>query len=113
MKRIVALIRPIMRDDVIAALHQVEDFPGAAMLEIQGIRRGTHQKDLKKREPLAIGFRNYIRIEIICTDSQSPLLVETIQRSAHTGKPGDGKIFISSVDSALRISNGQVGDEAL
>lgn len=113
MKRIVALIRPIMRDDVIAALHLVEDFPGAAMTEIQGIRRGTHQRSAGKREPGTIGFRTYIRIEIICPDILVPILVETIRANATTGKPGDGKIFVSAVESALRLSNGQTDDEAL
>lgn len=113
MKRIVALIRPIMRDDVIAALHLVEDFPGAAMTEIQGIRRGTHQKAEGKREPLTIGFRTYIRIEIICPDTLAPILFEAIRANARTGKPGDGKIFISPVESAHRISNGQSDDDAL
>ncbi|MBU0731231.1 MAG: P-II family nitrogen regulator [Proteobacteria bacterium] len=113
MKRIIALIRPVMRDDVIAALHLVEDFPGAVMTEIQGIRRGTHQKIKEKNELLTIGFRTYIRIEIICTDSQVPILFEAIRANAHTGKPGDGKIFVSSMESALRISNGQTDEEAL
>lgn len=113
MKRIIAMIRPIMRDDVISALHLVEDFPGASMDEISGIRRGIHQRIKEHREPPALDFPSYIRIEIICPDAQVDLLVETIQASGHTGKPGDGKIFVCPVELALRISNGQVNGEAL
>ena len=113
MKRIIALIRPIMRDDVIAALHQVEDFPGAVMAEIQGIRRGTHQRTEDRKEPPSLGYRTYVRIEIICPNRLAPILLKTIRANAHTGKPGDGKIFLSPIESALRISNGQTDDEAL
>jgi len=113
MKRIIAMIRPVMRDDVISALHRVEDFPGAGMSEISGIRRGIHQRVKEHREPLAIDFRTFVRIEIICPDALAPALVETIRANAHTGKPGDGKIFVSPVESALRISNGQTDEEAL
>ena len=113
MKRIVAIIRPIVRDDVIAALHQVKDFPGASMSEISGIRRGIHQRVKEHREPLAIDFPIFVRIEIICCDTSAPILVETIRANAHTGKPGDGKIFVSPVESALRISKGQTDEEAL
>jgi nitrogen regulatory protein P-II 1 len=102
-----------MRDDVIAALHRVDDFPGAVMTEIQGIRRGTHQKAEDRKELPSLGFRTYIRIEIVCPEPLTPILFETIRAHAHTGKPGDGKIFVSPVESALRISNGQTDDEAL
>lgn len=113
MKRIVAMIRPVMRNDVIAALHQVEDFPGACMTNFEGIRRGTHQGPKGRCEPPLIGFRNYVRIEIICKDDMEPVLVEAIRASAHTGKPGDGKIFVCQVESALRISNGQTDEDAI
>jgi nitrogen regulatory protein P-II 1 len=113
MKRIIAMIRPILRDEVISALHRVEDFPGASMSEIKGVRRGIHQHIKEHREPLAIDFLIYVRIEIICPDALAPILVETIRASAHTGKPGDGKIFVSPVASALRISNGETDEEAL
>ena len=113
MKRIIAMIRPVVRDDVISALHQVEDFPGASMSEISGIRRGIHQRLKEHREPLAIDFPSFVRIEIICCDASAPTLVEAIQANAHTGRAGDGKIFVSPVESALRISNGQTAEAAL
>ncbi len=103
MKRLVAFFRPVMRDDVIAALHKIDDFPGASMSEIMGVRRGVHQRLHQHREELTLDFPRYIRLEIVCSDAMMPILTETIRSSAHTGRPGDGKIFISQVDSAQRI----------
>jgi len=112
MKRVIAIIRPVMLDDVVAALHRVEDFPGAVMSEVKGVRRGTHQRANEHREPLTIDFPNYIRIEIICSCEMASNLVEAIRTSAHTGKEGDGKIFTSSVSSAVRIRDGQTDGNA-
>ena len=113
MKRIIAMVRPALREDVIYALHQVEDFPGASMSEVKKVRRGILQKNKEDREPLSLDFPVYVRFEIICRNSLVPLLVETIRANAHTGKAGDGKIIVSSVESALRICNGQEDKEAL
>ena len=58
-------------------------------------------------------FNTYVRIEIICPDALAPVLIETIQANACTGKPGDGKVFVSPVESVLRISNRQTNEDAL
>jgi len=113
MKRIIAMIRPVLRDDVISALHQIEDFPGASMFEVKKVRRGIKQKHKEDQEPLALDFPLYVRFEIICRNSLVPVLVETIRANAHTGKPGDGKIIVSSVESALRIYDRKEDKEAL
>jgi len=102
-----------MRDDLIAALHQIEDFPGASMCEIKGIRRGVHQCVKDRRELLTVDFPTFIRIEIICTDAMAPTLAETIRSTVRTGKPGDGKIFVSPVESCLSISDGKTGEGTL
>ena len=113
MKRVIAIIRPVMVDEVVAALHRVENFPGAIMTDVKGIRRGTHQRVSEHREPLTIVLPNYIRIEIICSDDMVSSLVEAIRTSAHTGKGGDGKIFMSSVVAAVRIQDGQTDGNAI
>jgi nitrogen regulatory protein PII len=102
-----------MLDDVIFALHQVEDFPGATMMDVRGVGRGMHQHVKEKRERPSFGYPTAVRVEIVCTDALVETLVETIEKNAHTGRPGDGKVFVSPVESALRISNGQRNDEAL
>ena len=107
------MIRPVMRDDVISALHQVQDFPGASMSEISGIRRGIHQHIKEHLELLAIDFCIYVRIEIICPATLAPMLVETIRANAHTGKPGDGKIFVFNQEETIRIRTGETGEDAI
>lgn len=113
MKRITAMVRSVLRDDVISALHQVEDFPGASMTEVKKVRRGIHQKQQEDQEPLTLDFPVYVRFEIICRNSLAPVLVETIRSNAYTGKPGDGKIIVSAVESALRICDGMEDKDAL
>ena len=113
MKRIIAMVRPVLRDDVISALHQVEDFPGASMSEVKKVRRGIHQKNKEDREPLSLDFPIYVRFEIICRNSLAPLLVETIRANEQTGKAGDGKIIVAPVESALRICDGKEDKAAL
>ena len=113
MKRIIAMVRPVLRDEVISALHQVEDFPGASMSEVKKVRRGVLQKNEEDREPLSLDFPSYVRFEIICRNSLEPVIIETIRANAHTGKPGDGKIIVSSVESALRISDAKEDKAAL
>ena len=113
MKRIIATVRPVMRDDVIAALHQVENFPGASISEIKRVRRGTLQSLKEDMEPLALDFPTYIRFEIVCRNSMVSVLVETIRESACTGKPGDGKIVVSEIESVLRMCDGKLDKNAL
>ena len=113
MKRIIAMVRPVLCDEVISALHQVEDFPGANISETRRVRRGIHQSSEKDIEPLGLDFRIYVRFEIVCRNSLADKLVETIRASAHTGKPGDGKIIVSPIECAIRISDGQRDKDAL
>ena len=111
MKRIIAVIKPNMLDDVIFALHQHKNFPGATMTEVRGMGRGFKKHMAEK--PLSFGYPARVRIEIVCNEDQVNKLVTTIEENARTGKPDDGKIFISPVDGAVRISTGQRDMEAI
>ena len=113
MKRIIAMIKPNMLDDVIFSLHRIEDFPGATMTDVRGIGRGVHQHVKENDLSPSIGYPAQVRIEIICHDHQTEEIAMTIEKSAHTGKPHDGKIFISPVEEAIRIRTGQRGDDAV
>ncbi len=113
MKRIVAFVKPNMLDDVIFALHEVTDFPGASMSEVQGIGSGT-------REHLGHGdrtpfhaFPKSVRLEIVCPADRVEEIVETIRKNAYTGLLDDGKIYISPVDDSLRIRTGERGEAAV
>lgn len=113
MKRVIAVVKPNMLDDVIFALHRIDDFPGATMTEVRGIGRGFRRKMEAEPDSPSVGYPEQIRIEVICRDDQLEEIVATIEQKAHTGKSGDGKIFISPVEETVRISTGQRGDEAI
>ncbi len=113
MKRIIAIIKPNMLDDVIFALHQVKDFPGATMTDVRGMGRGFHEHVKESHLSPSFGYPAQVRIEIVCVDDQVDEIVTTIENNARTGKPDDGKIFTSPVDGATRISTGQKGEDAV
>jgi nitrogen regulatory protein P-II 1 len=113
MKRIIAVIKPTMLDDVIFALHKIEDFPGATMTEVRGMGRGFRKYIQEKSTYSTFGYPAQVRIEVVCKEAQVEKIVSTIEQSARTGKPGDGKIFISDVEEAVRISTGQRGNEVI
>ncbi|MCB2181056.1 MAG: P-II family nitrogen regulator [Desulfobulbaceae bacterium] len=113
MKRIVAVIKPNMLDDVIFALHKIENFPGATMSEVRGMGRGFRKRVSEKLHYSPFGYPEQIRIEIVCLDDQTEEIISTIEESARTGKSGDGKIFISDVKEVVRISTGQRGGEGV
>ncbi len=110
MNRIIAVIKPNMLDDVIFALHKIENFPGATMTEVRGMGRGFRRYVQEKRHYSPSGYPAQIRIEIVCLEAQTEEIVSTIEQSARTGKSGDGKIFISPVEEAVRIRTGQRGN---
>ncbi|MBT7303368.1 MAG: P-II family nitrogen regulator [Victivallales bacterium] len=114
MKRIIAFIKPNMQDDVIFALHRIEDFPGATISEVRGIGRGIHHHatgDAARRR--SFGFPVSVRLEIVCPTNLAEEIVSAIASEAHTGLAGDGKIIICPVEDALRIRTGERGDEAI
>ncbi len=113
MKRIVAIIRPNMLDDVVYALHKIENFPGANMTEVRGMGRGFSRRVKESRQTSSIGYPAQVRIEIICTEEKLEEIVTTIENTARTGRTGDGKIFISPVEEVIRVSSGLRGIEAI
>jgi nitrogen regulatory protein P-II 1 len=113
MKRVVAIVRPVMLDDVIYALHKIENFPGATMAEVRGMGRSFSRRVKESRAASAFGFPNQVRIEIVCSLDMLEDIVETIKSAARTGKTGDGKIIISPVEEVVRIRTGERGAHAL
>ena len=113
MKRIIAVIRPNMLDDVIYALHKIQDFPGATMTEVRGMGRSFSHRVKESRQTSPFGYPVQVRIEIICTEDRLEEIITTIENTARTGRSGDGKIFISPVENVVRVSSGQRGIEAI
>ena len=113
MKEIKAYIKPHKLSDVTLALHHVEGLTGMSVSDVRGFGRGQ-AKDTPHsvREDLADHIP-HVRIEIVCHDALVDRIVETIRSAAHTGLRGDGKIYVTHVHDAVRISTGERGAAAI
>ncbi len=113
MKEIKAIIRPFKLDDVVSALHKIENLPGLTISEIKGFGR-TRAKDAE--DSFRDGLHNYVKkvkIELVVKDELVEKAVEKITEVAYTGNPGDGKIFITEVADVVRIRTKERGEEAI
>lgn len=107
MKEIRAYIQPRKLDDVTRALHKVEGLTGMSVTDVRGFGRGHKQYEEFH------AFIPHVKIEIVCRDDMLEQLVETIRQTAYTGLRGDGKIYVSEIGTAVRISTGETGENAV
>jgi nitrogen regulatory protein P-II 1 len=112
MKKIEAIIKPFKLDDVVEALSEL-GVEGVSVTEIKGFGRQKGRTEIYKGAEYVVDFLPKVKLEIILNDALVESAVETIQRAAHTGKIGDGKIFILPVEGALRIRTGEKNEEAV
>ena len=112
MKKIEAIIKPFKLDEVKEALHEV-GIQGITVLEAKGFGRQKGHTELYRGAEYVVDFLPKVKIEVVIEDSMQDTVVEAVQNAAKTGRIGDGKIFISSVDEAIRIRTGEKGGEAV
>jgi len=112
MKRIVAVIKPFKLDDVKDALTGI-GVKGMSVAEIRGFGRQKGHTEIYRGAEYVVDFIPKIKVEIVVPDQRVEDVVAAIRDSAQTGKIGDGKIFISSVDECVRIRTGERGEDAL
>ena len=112
MKKIEAIIKPFKLDEVKEALHEV-GLKGITVLEAKGFGRQKGHTELYRGAEYVVDFLPKVKIEVVLEDSLLERAVEAIQQAAHTGRIGDGKIFISNVEDAIRIRTGERGREAV
>lgn len=112
MKKIEAIIKPFKLDDVVEALSEL-GVEGVSVTEIKGFGRQKGRTEIYKGAEYVVDFLPKVKLEIILNDALVDSAVETIQRAAHTGKIGDGKIFILPIEGALRIRTGERNEEAV
>lgn len=112
MKKIEAFIKPFKLDDVVDALAEV-GVEGISVAEVRGFGRQKGRTEIYKGAEYVVDFLPKLKLEIVLSDGLVDAAVEAIRSSAHTGKIGDGKIFVYNVESALRIRTGDKDDEAL
>ena len=112
MKRIEAIIKPFKLDEVKEALHEV-GLQGITVLEAKGFGRQKGHTELYRGAEYVVDFLPKVKIELVLDDAQLDAAVEAILKSAHTGHIGDGKIFISNIEEAIRIRTGERGADAV
>jgi len=112
MKKVEAIIKPFKLDEVKAALHDV-GIQGLTVSEVKGFGRQKGHTELYRGAEYVVDFLPKIKLEIIVKEADCPKVVEAIQASAKTGRIGDGKIFVSSVEDVIRIRTGETGPNAI
>ncbi len=113
MKIITAILQPFMLNKVTHTLEELEGFPGMTVTDARGF--GTGRQRVLHEENIAHfkDFNPKARIEIVTRDEDVARIVETIVRVAHTGNHGDGKVFVTPVEHAVRIQTGETGEGAI
>jgi nitrogen regulatory protein P-II 1 len=111
-KKIEAIIKPFKLDDVKEALQQI-GIQGMTVLEAKGFGRQKGHTELYRGAEYVVDFLPKIKVEIVVDDAQADAALEAIQKAARTGKIGDGKIFVSTIDNIIRIRTGESGTQAV
>lgn len=112
MKKIEAIIKPFKLDEVKEALQEV-GIQGITVLEAKGFGRQKGHTELYRGAEYVVDFLPKVKLELVVADDAVDAAVEAIRKAAHTGRIGDGKIFISPIEDVIRIRTGESGPEAI
>ncbi|MFM1881231.1 MAG: family nitrogen regulator [Pseudomonadota bacterium] len=112
MKLITAVIKPFKLDEVREALSGI-GVQGITVTEVKGFGRQKGHTELYRGAEYVVDFLPKVKVEVAVSDEMTDQAVEAIENAARTGKIGDGKIFITSLESVIRIRTGETGKEAL
>ena len=112
MKLITAIIKPFKLDDVREALNDI-GIAGITVTEVKGFGRQKGHTELYRGAEYVVDFLPKVKIEVAVSDQQLETSLDVIIKAANTGKIGDGKIFVTSLDQVIRIRTGESGDQAL
>lgn len=112
MKKIEAIIKPFKLDEVKEALHEV-GIQGITVTEAKGFGRQKGHTELYRGAEYVVDFLPKVKLEVVLEDGLAERAVEAIQAAARTGRIGDGKIFVSTVEQVIRIRTGETGADAV
>lgn len=112
MKKIEAVIKPFKLDEVKDALNAI-GIQGITVTEVKGFGRQKGHTELYRGAEYVVDFLPKIKVEIIAADKLVPQILETVEKSAKTGRIGDGKIFVTNVEEVVRIRTGERGEAAI
>jgi len=111
-KKIEAIIKPFKLDEVKEALHEI-GVSGITVTEAKGFGRQKGHTELYRGAEYVVDFLPKVKLEVVVSDDQAERVVEAIAAAAQTGRIGDGKIFVTAIESALRIRTGETNDDAI
>ena len=112
MKKIEAIIKPFKLDEVKEALQDI-GVQGLSVVEVKGFGRQKGHTELYRGAEYVVDFLPKVKIEVVLVDNMVETAIEAITNAARTDKIGDGKIFVSTVEQAIRIRTGETGDDAI
>ena len=112
MKKIEAIIKPFKLDDVKDALAE-KGIDGMTVIEVKGYGRQKGHTELYRGAEYVVDFLPKVKLEVVIAESRVDEAVETIREAAHTGKVGDGKIFVSAIEQTIRIRTGERDEDAI
>ncbi len=112
MKKIEAIIKPFKLEDVKEALSEI-GIQGMTVTEVKGFGRQKGHTEIYRGSEYTVDFLPKVKIEIVVDDERASEVVDTVVKTANTGKIGDGKVFVSPIEEAVRIRTGERGDEAV
>ncbi len=112
MKKIEAIIKPFKLDDVREALSEI-GVTGLTVTEVKGFGRQKGHTELYRGAEYVVDFLPKVKLEIVLADEQIDSCIETITKAAHTGRIGDGKIFVTPMERVIRIRTGEEGESAV
>jgi len=112
MKLVTAIIKPFKLDEVREVLSEI-GVQGITVAEVKGFGRQKGHTELYRGAEYVVDFLPKVKLEIAVTDGQLDAVLDAITEAARTGKIGDGKIFVASLDQVLRIRTGETGDSAV
>ncbi|MBT3504646.1 MAG: P-II family nitrogen regulator [Piscirickettsiaceae bacterium] len=112
MKKIEAIIKPFKLDDVREALSDI-GVTGLTVSEVKGFGRQKGHTELYRGAEYVVDFLPKIKLEIVLAEDQVEACIESITKAAHTGRIGDGKIFVTPIEQVIRIRTGEEGESAV
>jgi nitrogen regulatory protein P-II 2 len=112
MKLVTAIIKPFKLDDVREALSEI-GVQGITVTEVKGFGRQKGHTELYRGAEYVVDFLPKVKIEVAIAESALDQVIESIAKAANTGKIGDGKIFVTTLEQAIRIRTGETGEEAV
>lgn len=113
MKEIKAMIQPFLLSKVVRALQEVPNLPGLTVSEVHGFGKSKALGVAAAFEEGGVEYVKKAKLEIVVTDELASVVIGVIESHARTGSPGDGKIFVYTVDEVVKIRDGQRGDQAI